>query len=317
MGKRKRKATVTQRITAEATEQLSGIKHDATRKQYIRHFKSYVRYCRDTHNVKFLEDCQSYVQDYCDNLVSSGKYSASTVHTYIAAICRVLNINMRIVKKPIRHVADYVRGRTERFGGATYDENDPRWSYVVEFQKRVGIRRNELEHLRGCDFATDESNYPCVLVRCGKGGKIQYQRIDVEDIEFVRQFFTRVEKDDYIFEKSLFQNNLNLHGLRADCAKKYYADVLKRLKEDPKYAKQLEGKIRKRWDLYCRDKKGRPRRFPEHEIRGWYILRGKNREMARRKGLPVSYNKLALMATSIFKLSHWRNDVTVASYLLA
>ena len=36
---------------------------------------------------------------------------------------------------------------------------------------------------------------------------------------------------------------------------------------------------------------------------------------------PIRYNyyyhKLALLATSIFNLSHWRNDVTVASYLLA
>ena len=41
-----------------------------------------------------------------------------------------------------------------------------------------------------------------------------------------------------------------------------------------------------------------------------------SRSLAAKKGMPVSYDKLALLATSIFKLSHWRNDVTVASYLL-
>ena len=36
-----------------------------------------------------------------------------------------------------------------------------------------------------------------------------------------------------------------------------------------------------------------------------------------KKGLPLHYDKLALLSTSIFKLSHWRNDVTIASYMLA
>lgn len=66
----------------------------------------------------------------------------------------------------------------------------------------------------------------------------------------------------------------------------------------------------------------RSKRFPhkidfEKEISGTgcWVLRGKNREKAKLLGNDGRYLKLAVLATSIFKLSHWRNDVTIASYL--
>ena len=48
-----------------------------------------------------------------------------------------------------------------------------------------------------------------------------------------------------------------------------------------------------------------------------YLIRGENLEKARALGLPDTYNRLALMAVSVFHLSHWRLDVTITNYLLA
>lgn len=86
MKKRIRKQTVTQCIMAEAAARLATINHDSTRKQYISHIKSYVRYCRTMHDARTLQACEAYAQEYCDYLTKSGEYSASTVHTYMAAI---------------------------------------------------------------------------------------------------------------------------------------------------------------------------------------------------------------------------------------
>ena len=47
-----------------------------------------------------------------------------------------------------------------------------------------------------------------------------------------------------------------------------------------------------------------------------YRLRGRNRELAIAAGFPTEYDRLALMAVSIYHLSHWRNDVSVANYIL-
>ena len=85
-----------------------------------------------------------------------------------------------------------------------------------------------------------------------------------------------------------------------------YYEQLKKIEENPARCRARN-----------HDKNGKTRRIPKNEIEGYYFLRGKNRKFAKDKGLPLSYNKVALLATSIFKLSHWRNDVTVASYMLA
>ena len=315
MGKRIKKPTIVQQIMAEVTAKLKNILHDSTRTQYLRHTKAFVRYCREVHNCRSLEECLPYVQEYCDYLVAKG-YTPPTVHTYIAAVCKALEIDLATINKPVRHTADYVRGRSKRDCGASGDLSDPRWAYVVQFNRCVGIRREELMQLRGRDFVADESGHPCVFVRRGKGGKPQLQRINKEDAPFVKKYFDAVEPHEFVFDRQLFNNDLNFHSLRAQDAKTYYFNTLRRIQNEPGYAAQLEREIRARWALYCRDKHGRPRRLPDHEIYGYYVVRGKNRELATKKGMPMSYHNLALLATSVFKLSHWRNDVTVASYLL-
>ena len=154
-------------------------------------------------------------------------------------------------------------------------------------------------------------------MRKGKGGKVQYQRILEQDIEFIKQYFDAVNENEYVFDQKYFENDLNLHSLRALSAKEYYFAQFKKIKENPQYAEQLEKEIRDRWTKMNLTKKSNPKKFKEVELQGTYTLRGKNRELAIKKGLPIHYNKVALLATSIFKLSHWRNDVTIASYMLA
>lgn len=315
MAKRVKKPTIVQRIMAEVESRLKAVLHDSTRTQYWRHTKAFVRYCREIHDSRSLAECVPFVQEYCDYLVTKG-YTPPTVHTYIAAVCKALEIDLATISKPVRHVADYVRGRSKGDCKASCDLNDPRWAYVVDFNRCVGIRREELMQLRGRDFAMDESAHPCVFVRRGKGGKPQLQRIDEKDAPFVKKYFDAVEPNELLFDRKLFSNDLNFHLLRAEDAKAYYFSTLRRIQNEPGYVAQLEQEIRARWNLYCKDKHGRPRHLPDHEIYGYYVVRGKNRALAAKKGMPMSYNKLALLATSVFKLSHWRNDVTVASYLL-
>ena len=314
--KRGHRQSVTQIIMEQVRRTQQNREHDTTRKQYLRHAKAYVRYCREHFDARTFADCAAHVQQYCDHLCLRG-YTASSVHTYIAAVCAVWSVELSSIQKPKRYVADYVRGRAaHRKVDARSDINDPRWARVVEFQRMVGIRRDELMRLTGSDLVEDESGAPCVFVRRGKGGKPQLQRVELSDLPRIRPYFENVDSNVRVFTKEYFDNNLNFHALRAECAKKYYFATLARIQNEPGYAAQLEKEIRARWALYCKDKHGRARRLPRDEIDGWYTLRGKNRTLAAAKGMPMSYHKLALLATSIFKLSHWRNDVTVASYLL-
>ncbi|MGN1418051.1 MAG: hypothetical protein ACI4W6_01845 [Acutalibacteraceae bacterium] len=320
MGKRQRKPTITQQITKEATENLQKVRYDKTRKQYIVNTKRFIKFCREEYNCKSFDDCRKHIQDYANYLMSH-QYSPSTIHTYIVAVCTAFHTPLEEVKKPKRKVSEYTRGRNESVFDAkrkSRDLFDAQWSELVEFQKRVGIRRNELKHLCGRNLKYDESNHLCVEVECGKGRKYQLQRILPQDEEFIKSCFDGKATDEKIFPPELFNNDLNLHYLRAEHAKEYYNYELQKIRTEPGYREQLEAEIRKRWELYNIDKRtGKPKKFNENLIRGYYCLRGDTRKMAIKKGLPVKYDKLATLATSIFALSHWRLNVCIHSYLLA
>ena len=314
--KRVRKPTITQQIMQPALEKLLKYQHDVTRKTYTRQMKLFVKFCRAQFNSRSFEDCRNHIQEY-SNYLQKENYSASTIHTYLAAVCAVFDVNLSTISKPVRHVANYKKGRNERLIDAKNDMNNPGWSHIIEFQKRVGIRRDELKRLCGNDFTYDESGHPCVLVQKGKGGKRQLQRISEKDLEFIKSYFDSVFPNERVFDEKYFQNDLNFHRLRAECAKEYYYEQLKMLKENPSYRAQLEQEIKLRWNTTNKKKNGKTKPFRYEEMFGVYTLRGKNRILAKEKGLPLSYDKTALLATSLFKLSHFRNDVTVASYLLA
>ena len=49
-------------------------------------------------------------RDYADFLIEKG-YSAGTIHTYLAAVCRIWNVAMDTIQKPVRHVAQNTRSR--------------------------------------------------------------------------------------------------------------------------------------------------------------------------------------------------------------
>ena len=316
MAKRERKSTVTQLIMADVDQKLSTHAHDLTRKQYRRQVKQYVKFCREQYNCRTFDECKNHIQNYSDFLQKQG-YAASTIHTYLAAICNVFEVGLASIQKPIRYVSQYTRGRERKDIDAANDLNNPRWSYLIEFQRRVGIRRDELMRLKGKDFVIDESGHFCVYVARGKGGKKQMQRIADRDVAFIKSYFDAVAPNESVFEEKYFKNDLNLHKLRAECAKRYYYDQLEKIRSDQSYKRILEHEIRCRWETTNFNQNGKPKPIPKEELFGIYTLRGKNRQYALEKGLDIHYEKLALLATSMFKLSHFRNDVTITSYLLA
>ena len=314
---KKRRKSITQQIMSDAVKELNKHQHDLTRQQYIRDFKRYVLYCRQLHNVKTLEECKAYVQEYIDHLTYERQLSASTIHTYLASICSVYNINLSMYSKPIRHCAEYTRGRkTMLYPDSSQDFFCMENKRLYLFQKAVGIRRNELRNLRCNDFVLDESGYPCVRVRSGKGGKKTLVRIKNEDISLVKSYFDG--SNEKVFGKNEMDNHLNLHSLRASSARSYYFYLLYKVNHEPGFHEQLEKEVRLRWKLYNIDKKtGNPKPFDEKLITGDYLFKGKNRELAISKGRPIKMDKLCLLATSMFRLSHFRLNVAAVSYMLA
>ncbi len=318
MGKNKKRLSVTQQLFNVSKDFFKKYSNDVTRKCYTKNFKKFISFCRERYKVQNLDECKEHIQDYINYLENVKCYTPSTIHTYTMPACLYFGININQFKKPKRCTADYTRGRSYN-GRVEHSGNDiynPRYFYIVEFQKQVGLRRAELKRLKGGDLSTDESGYPVIRVR-SKGGKTTLQR--VINIDAVRPYFADKADNEKIFSQKHFANNLNLHSLRAQCARNAYDYYENRLiNEGEEYRKQLVCEIKKRLLATNIDKKtGKPKRIQEQYLHGKYYCRGKNKALCQKLGIPWIYDKLALMAVSVFHLSHNRLDVTAESYMIA
>lgn len=229
---------------------------------------------------------------------------------------------MSSITKPVRHTAEYTKFRSDNGKNIRADNNpdNPRYERTISFQRVVGIRSSELARLEGRDLVIDESGHLCVFVKNGKGGKDSLQRILPEDEVFVSEYFN-VGKKEKVFQPIELSNSIDYHHIRAENAKRCYKYYLDKINNEEGYAEKLADEIRLRWKLYCTKKLHdgtiihKP--FDEKLISGTYKVKGKNKELAVRYGLPTEYNNLALAAVLIYHLSHWRNNVTVQSYILS
>ena len=327
--RRKRKNTTqktiskAQELKKEADDYFnSKYKHNLTRQSYKDHYKMFIDFCRKEYRCTTKEECGEHIQDYSNFLQKNGK-SASTIHTYIAPVCVYHGVPMKDIDKPKRKVSETKRSREreDKYKRPDQQYSNPEYKLVADFQSCVGIRRAELKKLRLDALKQDESGQWCVEVRKGKGGKYQLQRILPDDLEFISKYFTTPNSSERLFKDEDFSDNMDYHHLRALQAQRayqYYHDLI--YKEDgsidSKAAYKLRGELMARWYAYNKDKNGKARKFPINDTKGIYKLRGDNRRFALEHGLPVEYDKLCVMAVSIFHLSHWRLD-TLTNYLLA
>ena len=256
------------------------------------------------------------MQEYIGYLTEQGK-SASTIHTYVAGICRLWGVPMDSYTLPKRITAQNTRSRGAKPSDKRKDTQRAASPALFDFASMVGIRRSEYADLHGNDFGEDEAGL-YVLVRKGKGGKRQKQRIPSCDEIAVRAYFDGSE--NYVFTKAELRNKIDLHHLRALQAQRAYNYYLNRIEHEDGYREKLIERLRYVWkrDDIVRARNGKkPKRWQASLTSGTYWLRKDNRALARELGRPVGYDRLALLAASVFCLSHWRHDVTIANYLLA
>lgn len=317
MSKKKRpfRPSHTRKLRDRSAAFFAKYDNNVTRKAFASNYEKFIAYCRSNFDCKTKDECRKHIDDYVDCLKEKG-LSPNTIHSYLAPVVLYHGMTLNDVDIPQRSAAANTRSRKKR---ASYRPNaDPgnkKYARSVEFQKRVGIRRAELCRLRGDDFIVDESGYPCVRVKRGKGGKLQLQRILPDDVEFVRGYFDGT--GEKIFTPEETKNKIDYHHMRAEQAVRAYKYYSSRIESEPGYKKKLTGEIIKRWNAYNLGENGKPKHFDRRDISGIYRVRGENKKLAIRKGLLTEYNRLALMAVSVFHLSHWRLDVTVSNYLLA
>ena len=300
------------RATTQTTE------NEDTAKQYEKHNSKFCDFCKEQGitNTKHIKGKETQtVQAYADYLQESGK-AAATIHTYIAGPCKALGVKMSEIEKPLRTTLDITRSRENfRNEQGTNEENDPRFQRLIKFAGMVGIRREEYAELKITNIKKDEAGYFCIEVEHGKGGKYQLQRILPDNIKDVKAII-KESKGNYIFTKEEMNNKIDLHSYRARNAQEAYRYYDEKIRNEKGYKEKLYIELVNRWNqLHKYD----PAAFKKylHELKTeHYITRGHTREISEANHGRACWNRLAVMAVSVFHLSHWRSNVTINNYLI-
>ncbi len=323
------------------------IQNNATAQSYRRsidHFCSWLKESYNINNSRQLEKAggsKKFLQEYEQKLEKDGK-SSNTIHLYISPVAKGLGIHAEEIQKPQRRAIDISRSRGDEKVNSQGKKEllDPRYSRLVEFAKATGLRRAEIAQLKVACVKRDESGCLCVEVVHGKGGKPQLQRILPDDTEsFVKIINNardavrgtgRLMSMTPLFSRAEMANKIDLHAIRADHARRAYDYYLDRCKT-PEGKTKLRDELVARWNA-CHGGEDRimTTKSGEYEgvsikaknyvkafsATGHYTVRGDNRVKCLRQGRPIAYERTALLAVSVFELSHWRNDVTVKDYML-
>ena len=144
--KKHHKKSISRKLRDEANIFFSRYENNVTRSSFIRNYARFIEYCRKEHNCKTKEECKEQIFKYIDYLKENG-YTSSTIHTYLAPVGLYHGVSLAEMNLPKRHNADNIRSRKKKKYRASADTKNPLYYRTVEFQKRVGIRRNELKNI--------------------------------------------------------------------------------------------------------------------------------------------------------------------------
>ena len=322
---------------------LAGITDNDTKKSYSHNIDRFCTWLeeRDGKRRKMADlkgEKKDLINEY-SRYLQARNLSSHTIHTYLAPVCKALQIRMDKVKKPIRKASDITRGRMADANlQGKREAQKAKYSRSVHFQRMAGIRRAELRDLRIRDLVKDESGRMCVLVERGKGGKRQAQVILPQYQAEIQKVFDAAKDaglgpDDRLFTYKELTNKIDYHALRATLAREAYSYYLDEVKAGKKG--ELKARLVARWNNCHEEKyhivlassgKYEPA-FPKNNAKAIkfckelnnpaeYLMRGDNRTKALADGALGHYDRVALLCVSVLHLSHWRNDVTISHYMI-
>ena len=298
-------------------------------KAYNAHFRDYC-VANGYNTFAKVEASKTAILDaYAAHLADEGK-SPATIHSYLSAPCKALGVHLQDVDKPARHASSGKRADGVESVRSAREKVSPDYKDAYEAIKAIGCRESEAKRLTGDCMTMDKYGNLCVLIRGGKGGKDQLQRILPDKQGVVWSVFIGKEPGERVFTSRQFSKNINYHLARAHNAQdayKYYCDTYKTPEQRAELSKMLCTEYRQALDSRIEAGKIKSKAYYAKQMEQFaqnaiedkdkpYMLRGENRKLAEAKGLPVTYDRLALLATSVFHLSHWRLDVTVNNYML-
>ncbi len=250
------------------------------------------------------EEAKEQIQTYINEIAMTK--SAWSVHTSLAALCKTFEVGMWEYKHPKRKLCNIKRGVHE----CVHDKrNEKNCKDIIEANRVLGLRRNELKHLKVSDVSEYEKDGRKIIKISykGKGGKsCNNYYIDEHSQNFIRNLVAGRKPDELVFIHCMeqFKWDLDIHSYRAEAARNMYQYILEHEEEKGLFKELIEEEFQKRG-----------KRLPK-KLDGTYKLKGDNKRKHEEMGMETEVDRFAALAVSCLMLNHYRVSVSVNHYLL-
>lgn len=191
-----------------------------TYRSYMKQLGLFARWCKETHNARYIKECRQYVSEY---LQTRSKLSVWTQKLDMAALQKLFQEYPEDGQKPFgvmlqpRLRRDIRRSRQQAVRDADFSVSNN--ADLITFCKCTGLRRSELQELRGSDLTAD-GNYLHVT-RNTKGGRWRMAPLagTPKEIELVQRM-CRTAADGRVWPH--VPGSADIHSYRADYCQRIY-----------------------------------------------------------------------------------------------
>lgn len=217
-----------------------------TYRSYMKQANYFAKYCKAEHGCKTLEQCRPYVDEY---LQSRSHLSAYTQKLDAAALAKLYGCKSTdFVKTEARIRSNITRSRGEH-GAKVRDRHFSEANHkdLVDFCRSTGLRRAELEALRGDKLIEKDGKWFIRVDSGSKGGRYREAPVTGQ-IEHVKSLMERAGSGK-VFEK--VPHAADIHSYRADYAKAIYNEHARPIEQIP-YDRVNAGSGRRyQSEVYC------------------------------------------------------------------
>ena len=217
-----------------------------TYKTYLKHNIYFIQWAKENHQIKSLDEGKKYVNEWLEMREKQG-LSAYTVKLETSALMKLYSISSNeIYKSNARYRANIQRSRGEKVRDKHFSEENHK--DLVKFCRATGLRRAELQQLRGTDLIEIDGKFFISVSRGSKGGRHRNVPLVFEK-EFIQGLMSS-KGDNKVFEK--IPNGADIHSYRAEYATRLYKALARDINTLPKSEKYH---CRKDLKGACYDKK--------------------------------------------------------------
>lgn len=216
-----------------------------TYRSYMKQLGLFARWCKETHNARYIKECRQYVAEY---LQTRSDLSVWTQKLDLAALQKLYQeYPPEAPEKPFgvalqpRLRKDIKRSRQQAVRDADFSVSNN--ADLITFCKCTGLRRSELQELRGTDITVD--GLQLHITRNTKGGRWRMAPITgtAEEIAMVQRMCQEAG-DSRVWPH--VPSSADIHSYRADYCKRVYLQHARSVDQIPSADK-----------YYCRgDRKG-------------------------------------------------------------